>query len=136
MTRFESTILATPEAISGLTDRVMTFLEEQGVEGRATHHVGLVLDEVLTNLGTHGNCRDQPAKIAVIIEPDKVIGEVIDTGPPFDPRLAPDPSLDVAAAERPVGGLGLYLVRKLSSTLEYTRRNDENCTTFAITRGE
>src|SRR5580704_17985444 len=136
MTRFESSILATPEAISALTDKVMTFLEEKGVEGRTTHHVGLVLDEVLTNLGTHGNCRDQPAKIAVIIEPDKVIGEVIDTGPPFDPRLAPDPSLDIAAADRPVGGLGLYLVRKLSAALEYTRRNDENCTTFAITRGE
>jgi anti-sigma regulatory factor (Ser/Thr protein kinase) len=136
MTRFETSILATPETISALTDKVMTYLEEQGVEGRTTHHVGLVLDEVLTNLATHGNCSDRPAKIAVSVEPDKVVGEVIDTGPPFDPRLAPDPSLDIAAADRPVGGLGLYLVRKLSSALEYTRRNNENCTTFAIARGE
>jgi anti-sigma regulatory factor (Ser/Thr protein kinase) len=136
MTRFESSILATPEGISELTDKVMAFLEEQGVETRPTHHVALVLDEVLTNLGSHGNCRDQPAKIAVIVEPDKVIGEVIDTGPPFDPRNTPDPSLDLAAADRPVGGLGLYLVRKLSSALEYTRRNDENCTKFAISRRE
>jgi anti-sigma regulatory factor (Ser/Thr protein kinase) len=136
MSRFESSILATPEAISELTDKVMTFLAEQGVETRATHHVALVLDEVLTNLGTHGNCRDQPAKIALTVEPDKVTGEVIDTGPSFDPRTAPDPSLDIAAADRPIGGLGLYLVRKLSAALEYTRRNDENCTTFAITRGE
>ena len=89
MTRFESTILATPEAISGLTDRVMTFLEEQGVEGRATHHVGLVLDEVLTNLGTHGNCRDQPAKIAVIIEPDKVIGRELSIPGPRLTRGSP-----------------------------------------------
>jgi anti-sigma regulatory factor (Ser/Thr protein kinase) len=136
MSRFESSILATPEAISELTDKVMTFLADQGVETRATHHVALVLDEVLTNLGTHGNCRDQPAKIALMVEPDKVTGEVIDTGPSFDPRTAPDPSLDIAAADRPIGGLGLYLVRKLSATLEYARRNDENCTTFAISRGE
>jgi anti-sigma regulatory factor (Ser/Thr protein kinase) len=136
MSRFESNILATPEAISELTGQVMDFLAEQGVETRATHHVALVLDEVLMNLGTHGNCRDQPAKITLIVEPDKVIGEVVDTGPSFDPRTAPDPSLDLAASDRPIGGLGLYLVRKLSATLEYARRNDENCTTFAITRGK
>jgi anti-sigma regulatory factor (Ser/Thr protein kinase) len=94
----------------------------------------LVLDEVLTNLGTHGNCRDQPAKIAVVVAPDKVTGEIVDTGPPFDPRNAPDPSLDLAAGDRPIGGLGLYLVRKLSTALEYSRQNDENCTTFAINR--
>ena len=134
MTRFEISMLATPEAISALTENVMAFLSEQGVGTRTTHHVALVLDEVLTNLGTHGNCRDQPAKIAIVVEPDKVTGKVIDTGPPFDPRDAPDPSLDLSADDRPIGGLGLYLVRKLSCALEYTRQNDENCTTFAIRR--
>jgi serine/threonine-protein kinase RsbW len=68
------------------------------------------------------------------VTPDKVTGEIVDKGPPFDPRLAPDPSVDVAADDRPIGGLGLYLVRKLSCSLEYARRNDENCMTFAIGR--
>jgi anti-sigma regulatory factor (Ser/Thr protein kinase) len=71
-----------------------------------------------------------------VVEPDKVIGEIVDGGPPFDPGLAPDPAFDLALDDRPIGGLGLYLVRKLSSTLEYTRRNDENHTSFAISRGE
>ncbi|HTV36240.1 MAG TPA: ATP-binding protein [Xanthobacteraceae bacterium] len=133
--RFERSTLATPEAISDLTDEVMAFLDERGVELRAAHHTALVLNEVLTNLGTHGDCPDRPARVAVIVESDKVTGEIVDNGPPFDPRLAPDPALDVAADDRPVGGLGLYLVRKLSCSLEYSRRNDENCMTFAISRG-
>lgn len=132
--RFEASTLATPEAISDLTDRLMAFLEEQGVEMRATHHTALVLNEVLTNLSTHGGCYDRPAKIIVSVGPDSVTGEIVDCGPPFDPRLAPEPSLDVAAADRPIGGLGLYLVKKLSSALEYQRRNEENCTIFAISR--
>jgi anti-sigma regulatory factor (Ser/Thr protein kinase) len=135
-TRFEANTLATSDAITDLTDQIMTFLSDHGVEGRATHHTALVLNEVLTNLGTHGGCRDRAAKIAVVVEPDKVTGEIVDTGPPFDPRLAPDPAFDVAPGDRPIGGLGLYLVKKLSSALEYARRNDQNYTSFTISRRE
>ena len=135
-TRFETTALATEQGISDLTDRVLAFLEEQGVEARPTHHTALVLNEVLTNLGTHGGCQDRPARVVIAVEPDKVTGEIVDRGPPFDPRLAPAPALDLAADDRPIGGLGLYLVRKLSCALEYARRNDENCTIFAVKRGK
>jgi serine/threonine-protein kinase RsbW len=113
----------------------MAFLKEQGVEARACHHVALVLDEVLTNLGTHGNCLDKPATIRLTVGTKEVSGEIVDVGPPFDPREAPDPSFDLTADERPVGGLGLYLVRKLSCALEYARENEENHTRFAIARG-
>jgi anti-sigma regulatory factor (Ser/Thr protein kinase) len=135
-TRFEADTLATSDAITDLTDQIMTFLSDHGVEGRATHHAALVLNEVLTNLGTHGGCRDRVAKVAVVVEPDRVTGEIVDAGPPFDPRLAPDPAFDVAPGDRPIGGLGLYLVKKLSSALEYTRRNNRNHTSFTISRRE
>jgi anti-sigma regulatory factor (Ser/Thr protein kinase) len=133
--RFETSILATPEAISGLTGQVMEFLDAQGVEGRPTHHTALILEEILTNLATHGDCQDQPARIAVVVEPEKIAGEIVDTGPPFDPRLGPDPALNVAPGDRMLGGLGLYLVKRLSCALEYARRNDENYMTFAVSRG-
>ena len=132
--RFESSTLATPEAIDALIEQVIVFLEQQGVDARATHHAALVLSEVLTNLATHGDCRDRPAKIGITAEPDKVVGEIIDSGPPFDPLLAPEPSLDASVTERPIGGLGLFLVRKLCNGLEYARRNGENCLIFAIGR--
>lgn len=133
--RFEKSTLATPEAISDLTDEVMAFLNEQGVEQRAAHHTALVLNEVLTNLATHGDCPDQPARIALTVEPSLVTGVIVDKGPPFDPRRVPDPTLYPAIDDRPIGGLGLYLVRKFSCSLEYARRNNENWMTFAINRG-
>jgi hypothetical protein len=55
MTRFNANVLARPEAISHLTEKVMAVLSEQGVDARATRHVALVLAGVLTNLGTHGD---------------------------------------------------------------------------------
>jgi len=133
--QFESATVPTPEAVVALTENVTQFLEEHGVDMRAVHHTSLVLSEVLTNLATHGGCCDRPARIVIAVEPGRVMGEITDSGPPFDPRSAPEPSLDVAIEDRPIGGLGLFLVRKLTSALEYTRRNDENSLTFAITRG-
>ena len=134
MTHFEASALATPEGISALTDTVLAFLSEHGVEARPTHHVAMVLEEFLINLGTHGRCTDKPARISLTIEPDTIRGEIIDRGPPFDPRIAPDPILDTPLADRQEGGLGLYLVRKVTCALEYANRGGENCTRFAIAR--
>ena len=125
--------LATPEAISRVVDDVMAFLRREQVDARATHHVALVIEEMLANLGTHGGCRDKPARIRVAVEPARVRGEIVDQGPAFDPRTAPVPDLTAAPDERPVGGLGLHLVRQLS-TLEYARQDGENRTTFFVAR--
>jgi anti-sigma regulatory factor (Ser/Thr protein kinase) len=125
--------LATPETISRVLGDVMAFLQRTGVDARATHHVALVIEEILGNLGTHGDCRDRPARITVNVEPSRVRGEIVDQGPPFDPRTAPAPDLATPADERPVGGLGLHLVRQLS-TLAYSRQNDENRMTFFVAR--
>jgi anti-sigma regulatory factor (Ser/Thr protein kinase) len=63
-----------------------------------------------------------------------VTGEIVDSGIPFDPRDAPEPDLAQSAGERPVGGLGLFLVRRFSSALEYASRNGENYLHFVVAR--
>ena len=127
-------VIAAPEAISSFVEGLMEFLPEQEVDARTTHHVALIVEEFLTNLATHGNSRDTPARITITIGPEAVRGEIVDRGSAFDPRQAPAPALDVALEDRPAGGLGLFLVRQLSGTLEYTRRDGENRTTFTVAR--
>jgi anti-sigma regulatory factor (Ser/Thr protein kinase) len=135
MTRFERSVAVLPEPISALTEAVVEFLGQHGVDERASHHVGLVLDEILTNLATHGKSGATNAHVAVVVGADRVTGEIIDSGPEFDPRETPDPAIDRPAADRPVGGLGLYLVRKLTCALEYVRKDGENHMRFAVARG-
>jgi serine/threonine-protein kinase RsbW len=131
---FEADILATSEAISGLTDRIFAFLEAEGVDTRAAHHVALVVEELVTNLGKYGNGRDSLAKIRLAVDPGEVRGEIVDTGPAFDPLTAPAPNLNAPIADRPIGGLGLHLVRKFTRSLEYSQRDNENLTRFTIAR--
>ena len=134
MSSFQTDVLATPEAIADLVNQVRSSLQAQGVDPRATHHVVMILDEVVTNLGEHGNCRDQPAQIRLSVEPALVHGEIRDTGPHFDPRHAPLPDLQVDLQDRRIGGLGLYLVRELSSTLDYFRDGNQNLMIFTVER--
>jgi serine/threonine-protein kinase RsbW len=131
---FERQVLAQPAAISELTEAVMDHLAAEGVDTRAAHHAALAFDELLTNLGSHGASADKPATVRVFVEPDKVRAEVIDSGPAFDIRDAPDPDLSQDIEARAVGGLGLFLIRQLACEIGYDRRDGMNHTRFAIKR--
>ena len=52
--------------------------------------------------------------------------EFRDFGRPFDPLQAPPPDLDRPAGERPIGGLGIHLVRSLTDRVEYRRLGGAN----------
>jgi len=134
MSAFSASILAQPALIADLNERVLAFLQEQNVDGRTANHVALIVEEVLTNIGTHGRCSDKPVRVALTADRERVTGEIVDSGIPFDPRDATEPDLAKDAGERPVGGLGLFLVRRFSSALEYARRNGENYLHFAVAR--
>jgi anti-sigma regulatory factor (Ser/Thr protein kinase) len=134
MTRFTVEIVPSPEAIGRMTDDVSDFLRGAGVDARAVHHVALVIDEILTNVATHGGCPDGPTTVAIEVQADRVSGEIGDFGKPFDPRTAPAPDIRAPLEQRKIGGLGLHLVRHLTSALEYRSDGKQNWTTFCVPR--
>lgn len=136
MSTFTAAVLAQPGPISDLTDRMLRFLAEQRVEPRAAHHVALIVEELLTNIGTHGGSLEKPVRISLTVEAEQVMGEIVDAASPFDPHQAPDPDVESGAEDRTVGGLGLFLVRRFTSSLEYEHRNGENYTKFVVLRDE
>ena len=53
-----------------------------------------------------------------------------DDGVPFDPTAAPDPDVSLPAEERPIGGLGIFLIRQLMEQVFYERRDGKNVLTM------
>ena len=49
-----------------------------------------------------------------------------DQGAPFDPLSTPAPDLDADILDRPIGGLGLYLIRQIAEEMHYQRVDDCN----------
>jgi len=131
---FTTEIRAEPLAISALTEQAMEYLGAAGVDARATHHVALVIEEVLANVASHGQASGGTVQVRIDILPDRVTSEILDPGLPFDPRTAPAPDLEADVDNRAIGGVGLLLVKTLTSELDYERSGERNRTRFAVAR--
>ena len=134
MDDFVAEITVMPEAISALTERAAAFLADSGVDERAAHHVALVLDELLTNVAMHGIASQISASVRLAVSPDRVSAELMDGGASFDPRQFRNVDVSADLQDRPVGGLGLMLVHRVTGGLDYERLSDRNRTTFWVSR--
>jgi anti-sigma regulatory factor (Ser/Thr protein kinase) len=55
---------------------------------------------------------------------------IIDSGKPFDPTTRKDADTTLSAEERPIGGLGIFLVRQLMDKVSYERTDGKNMLTL------
>ena len=62
----------------------------------------------------------------LIIETDKVIMSISDNGQKFDPFEKKDPNINVPLEERNIGGLGIFMVKKLMDEVSYKYENNQN----------
>jgi serine/threonine-protein kinase RsbW len=107
----------------------------KAIPGGVAHDLALILDELLANVVKHGYPGEPTGWIAVHVERvggEQVRLEVRDRAPAFDPRGAPAPELSLPLDRRPIGGLGVHLIRTLARSVEYTRAGDENRLTLII----
>lgn len=55
---------------------------------------------------------------------------LIDGGIPYDPLKKPDPDVTLAAEDRQIGGLGIYMVKKKMDEMTYEHRDGKNVLTI------
>ena len=95
--------------------------------------IELVLEEIGTNIIKYGQEGERETQIDITLTSDRksLTLEIIDDGKPFDPFAdAPPPDLDSPVPERPIGGLGVYLVRELMDEASYRREDGMNKVTL------
>ena len=83
----------------------------------------LALEEVFINVVTHGAPADTSpwVEVSLALAEDGLTMTIEDTGPLFDPLSLPPPDITAGLTERPIGGLGVFLVRQLMDTVSYER---------------
>jgi anti-sigma regulatory factor (Ser/Thr protein kinase) len=91
----------------------------------------LIVEELFTNSVVHGyrGESDAPVELALAAGSGEVTVVYGDAAPPFDPLARPPvPAADLAAPleSRPVGGLGIHLVRQLVASARYAREDGRN----------
>lgn len=115
------------EDLARVTEKVIELARSRGCNAKGEGRLRLVLEELLTNIRLYAYSAAM-GDIAVEIMPveESPAGvfrlRILDSGPGFDPlKDAPEPNLEAGVDERPIGGLGVFLVRKMTCAIAYER---------------
>lgn len=125
---FRMSIGAHPGGVGKVNAAFAEFAETHAVPAAMRRSLSVALDELLANAFSHGMAGRDAGSVTVEVQLDqeRLTVTLTDDGPPFDPfgPTAPDTTLSVE--ERPIGGLGIHLVRRLVDEVSYQRRDDCN----------
>lgn len=125
---------AHPGRVGRVNAAFAEFAETHALPDDVRRSLSVALDELIANALSHGLAgRDGGAvTVEVELDRDRVSITLSDDGPPFDPfgEAAPDTNLSVD--ERPIGGLGIHLVRSLVDELTY--RREDGCNVVVLVK--
>ncbi|MGO9452918.1 MAG: ATP-binding protein [Candidatus Binataceae bacterium] len=123
------TVRADADALRRVSDFVGEFTQRHRIDAADHARVAIILEELLTNLLKYGYTdRPEPgaAEVALELEVDILSIEFADDGRPFDPLAEPPPAFDESVESRPIGKIGLEIVRALTDEASYRREDDRN----------
>ncbi|MDD2511353.1 MAG: ATP-binding protein [Syntrophomonas sp.] len=117
------------EEIRLLAEAIELWGKENGIPGKALFQLNLALDELLTNTITYAYPEGGEHEILLRLVPEgekELQIEIRDDGLAFNPLEVKAPDIKQDIDERPIGGLGIHLVRQMIDEIEYQRENGQN----------
>jgi len=126
--RVEMTIGSDPAGVETVKARCDEFSEEIDLSEGIRRTLNLVLDELISNIISYAYGDDESHEILLTFEltGGRLTVSITDDGIPFNPFEAEPPDTTLGPEERPIGGLGIHLVRSLVDRATYQRRVDKN----------
>ncbi len=125
----ELTVDAAVENIEVVTDFVNEELEKLDCPVKARRQIDVAIDELFGNIARYAYSPDvgkATVRFSVEENPLEVTITFIDNGIPFNPLEKSNPDTHLSAEERPIGGLGIFLVKKSMDLVEYEYKNGQN----------
>ena len=127
-TRLDLTIADDLAEIGRIAPSIDDFCAALGHGPDVAHAINLSLDELLTNTISYGYDSPGPHEIAITLVGDarSVTVTVTDDAVAFDPTQAGEPDLDAELDDRPIGGLGIHIVRVMMDDIVYRHVDGHN----------
>jgi len=120
------------DSLKDISEFARQAAEASGFDEDTVYQVQLAVDEACSNIIEHAyggeghgdiecTCRAEPSGLTVTLR---------DKGRPFDPTSVPEPSLHTDLQDRQMGGLGVYLIRKLMDEVHFKCTDSGNVLTL------
>ena len=118
-------------------DTVMAFVDQQledvGCSMKAQMQIDIAVEEVYVNIAHYAynpEVGGVTIRVQIEEEPLAVILTFIDKGKPYDPLAKEDPDVTLAAEDRQIGGLGIFMVKKSMDNVSYEYNEGRNILTL------
>jgi serine/threonine-protein kinase RsbW len=130
---FSRTLSDGRAGLPALMDAVEAHLAAAGAPEAASASVLIALDEVMANVIDYGGeaGASPSVEVAVRVADDRIAVEVTDDGRAFNPIAAATPDTSGSLEDRPIGGLGIHLVKRLMDAVDYERSQGRNHLRFS-----
>ena len=106
--------------------------EEMSLDPSLAMGLNLALEEAVTNVMMYAYPAGESGTVEIEVDAreDRMVFRQTDAGVPFDPTAAPAADITLGVEERPIGGLGIFLVRQIMDSVVYERRDGRNILTL------
>jgi anti-sigma regulatory factor (Ser/Thr protein kinase) len=106
-----------------------TILEEAGCSAKTKMQIDIAIEEIFVNIATYAY-PSEGGQAVIEIETDKD-GKIVkitfeDQGVPYNPLENEDPDITLPAEERPIGGLGIFMVKNIMDEVSYEYADGKN----------
>lgn len=121
-----------PGELPRLVAFIDAFFVRLSADGPTLNAFQVALEEIAINVINHGyrDGGDHVFTVALAADAGGVTAVVTDDAPAFDPLDRPPVDIDAPLEDRPIGGLGIHLVKKLMTGVRYERRDGRNILTL------
>ena len=113
-------------------DTVRKFFDDYSKENKLTektvHDIQMALDELLTNIVNYGyeDTDEHQIDIHFGVNDDAVKVEIVDDSKPYNILEKDNPDISLSMEDKPIGGLGIFLIKKLMSNVDYYTEEGKN----------
>ncbi|MDE5094915.1 MAG: ATP-binding protein [Trichodesmium sp. St11_bin5] len=128
------------DSLGKIREYVKSAAKEAGLEKKASYNLCLAVDEIATNIITHGyndNGLEGNIYLETKIDEQSLTIYIEDTAIPFDPKkkeAVTQEDLQKSLEERPIGGLGIHLVQESVDEFIYEYKGDRNRNILVVNR--
>lgn len=132
------TVAASLESLGPVTEFVRTGAGEARLPELQIGQLELLIEEIFVNICRYSYPGETDGSVTVsytVPKTGELTVEVEDQGIEFDPLAAPDPDLGLSLEKRPVGGLGILLLKTFAGSISYRREHGWNRLRFGISAG-
>ena len=119
-------------SLSAVSDFLDSCVEDYDIPMRAGYSLKVIADEIFSNIVYYSGAKN--AQVLFVNDIDTITLVFQDDGVSYNPMESEEPDVTASVEERSIGGLGLFMVKKMAEQVQYEYADGKNQLTVVLSK--